>query len=156
MPGNTPSIPGVRPYLPADRDACLNLFDSNVPEFFAATERRDFIAFLDDLPGPYYVLEDAAGMMVACGGYAQMEHDASAAALCWGMVLRDRHKEKLGTRLLEARLSLIRAGGGFKTVEIETTPFSRGFFERYGFREQQVKPDGFAPGFDLVKMTLFL
>lgn len=146
----------VRPYQPADRDACLDLFDSNVPGFFAANERSDFIAFLDDLPGPYFILEDAAGMIVGCGGYAAMNENGTAAALCWGMVRGDRHKEKLGSRLMEARLEQITADSRFKTVEIETTPFSRGFFERYGFREQYVKPDGFAPGFDLVKMTLFL
>ena len=36
-----------------DRDSGLALFDSNVPKFFAAQERADFIEFIEDLPGPY-------------------------------------------------------------------------------------------------------
>ncbi|MDB5218237.1 MAG: family N-acetyltransferase, partial [Myxococcaceae bacterium] len=39
----------LRPYEPADRDACLVVFDSNVPAFFAPHEREGFASFLGDL-----------------------------------------------------------------------------------------------------------
>src|SRR5690606_14882619 len=60
----------ARSYSPADRSTCLGIFDSNVPDSFSASERADFEAFLDSLPGPYFVVEDESGRAVACGGYA--------------------------------------------------------------------------------------
>ncbi|MDO3677584.1 hypothetical protein [Paenibacillus ehimensis] len=44
----------------------------------------------------------------------------------------------------------------FSIVTIETTQYSRGFFERFGFVVERVVPGGFAPGFDLIEMELDL
>ncbi|MGF6226400.1 GNAT superfamily N-acetyltransferase [Inquilinus ginsengisoli] len=122
----------IRPWRPEDRPLGLALFDSNVPRFFAAQERQDFIDFVDGLAGPYFVLEDAAGEAVGCGGYAAAEGDASVAVLCWGMVRGDRHRAGLGTVLLTGRLDRIAADPGFCSAAIETTQHSRGFFARHG------------------------
>src|ERR671914_1783496 len=60
----------VRDYRATDRASCLVVFESNVPKFFAPSERRDFEVFLNALPGPYLVTEDEAGAICGCGGYA--------------------------------------------------------------------------------------
>ncbi|WP_293655861.1 hypothetical protein [uncultured Paenibacillus sp.] len=39
-------------------------------------------------------------------------------------------------------------------MTIETSQYSRAFFERFGFIAERVVPDGFAPGLDLVEMEL--
>ncbi|CAH8770422.1 GNAT family N-acetyltransferase [Paenibacillus dendritiformis] len=144
----------VRPYRDADRSACQELFDSNVPDYFAAVERKDFDAYLDDLKGPYFVMEDETGTIVACGGYAAEEEDPAAAVLCWGMVRRDLHRCGFGRQLLAERLRRIAAEPQYSLVTIETSQYSRGFFERFGFTAERVAPDGFAPGLDLVEMEL--
>lgn len=146
----------MRGYERADREACLSLFDSNVPPYFAPSERADFAAFLDDLPGPYLVLEDLNGDIVACGGFGPTRQDDTVAILCWGMVRRDQHGRGLGRQLLATRLDLIATDPRFRAVRIETSPLSRGFFERFGFIVDLVVPDGFAPGLDLVAMALDL
>ena len=46
----------VRPYEPGDRDACLALFESNVPVFFDVSEREGFADFLDEMHWPYQVI----------------------------------------------------------------------------------------------------
>ncbi|MBO9664557.1 GNAT family N-acetyltransferase [Dokdonella sp.] len=145
----------VRQYRPQDRAACLALFESNVPEYFAEAERADFIDQLDNLEGPYLVVGNG-GAVVACGGFQADRKDPSIAALCWGMVRRDLHGSRLGEALLVARLDLIATNPAFESVVIETTPMSRGFFERYGFVAGRVVADGFVPGYDLVEMTLRL
>lgn len=145
----------IRVYRPEDRAACFALFESNVPEYFAAAERADFTEQLDHLEGPYLVIENG-GAVVACGGFQADRKDPSTAALCWGMVRRDLHGARLGESLLTARLDLIAANPVFESVVIETTPMSRGFFERYGFVARRILADGFVPGYDLVEMTLRL
>lgn len=151
------AAPGrTRAYTADDRAACLALFDSNVPKSFAPEERADFIELLDDLGGPYLLIEDADGALLACGGFERDRKDASVAALCWGMVRQDRHGQRLGERLLRERLDLIATDPAFRTVAIETTPMSRGFFERFGFVATKVVPDGFVAGYDLVEMKLRL
>lgn len=65
----------IRPYAPEDRAACLALFDSNVPNFFAPHERAEFAAWLLD-PSEYFVLEDGEGGSSpagACGSTRRTE-----------------------------------------------------------------------------------
>ena len=145
----------LRDYQPADREACLALFEGNVPDYFAPTERADFEAFLDAIAFPYLVIEDEDGL-VGCGGWARRSSDPGVVDFCWGMVRRDRHKSGLGRRLLEARLAQARAAGDVRSVMLQTTQHSEGFFARYGFVTRQVVANGFAPGFHLHDMRLDL
>jgi N-acetylglutamate synthase-like GNAT family acetyltransferase len=144
----------LRPYLPADRPTCIALFESNVPEYFGAHEQADFLECIDEDIGPYFVLEDAEGQALGCGGYAAHPDWPATAALTWGMIRRDLHGRSLGTHLLAGRLDRIRMDGRFDKVRIETTPMSRGFFERFGFAALRTEPDGFGQGYDLVEMLL--
>ncbi|MFK3756689.1 GNAT family N-acetyltransferase [Lysobacter enzymogenes] len=146
----------LRDWRADDRNLGLALFDSNTPRFFAASERQDFIDFIDDLPGPYFVLEDADGRALGCGGYATARNDASKGVLCWGMVHGDLHREGLGSILLAQRLARIAADPSSRFVSIETSQHSCGFFARRGFVETRRTIDGFAAGMDLVEMTLAL
>jgi len=146
----------LRPFQDQDREACLTIFDSNVPKYFAAEERRDYALYLEKLPGPYFVLENDSGSVIACGGYGADRENESSAVLCWGMVDRSLHGTGAGTKLLTERLRRISADPQFSIVKLETSPHSRGFFERFGFTALGTIPDGFAPGLDLVKMELDL
>ena len=53
----------VRSYRTNDLNACLSVFDSNVPRFFREHERGEYIRFLGALPGPYVVVETQQGEM---------------------------------------------------------------------------------------------
>lgn len=146
----------LRPYRPSDRPSCLGLFESNVPEYFGAHEKDDFLECIDTDVGPYFVLEDARGAAIGCGGYAAHPRMRAAASLVWGMVRRDLHGQGMGTLLLRARIEQIRAEGRFGQVLVETTPMSRDFFARFGFVVLRLQPEGFGPGYDLVEMSLAL
>jgi hypothetical protein len=67
--GVAPGPFSIRPYSRTDQDACLAIFDSNLPQYFTLSERSLFERLLDNLPGPFQVLEDAEGTVLACGGY---------------------------------------------------------------------------------------
>lgn len=145
----------LRDYTPADRAACLAVFDSNVPEFFVTAERDPYSAFLDALPGPYFVLENESDAVVGCAGYA-LEPDTTEAHLCWGMVRRERHRTGLGRLLFEERLARIRADGLADVVGLDTSQHTRSFYEQYGFVTERVVPDAYAPGLDRCDMRLEL
>jgi ribosomal protein S18 acetylase RimI-like enzyme len=145
----------TRNYTPADLDGCLAVFDTNVPEYFTQPERAEFAAFLNDLPGPYLVVEDGAGSVVGCGGYA-IEPGTATADLCWAMVRRELHGTGLGRLLTEERLTRIGRDARIRAVALRTSQLTVGFYERRGFVLERVIPDGIAPGLDRCEMRLRL
>lgn len=145
----------VRAYATVDRSRCLAIFDSNVPESFSPAERLAFERFLDELPGPYLLLEDTTGDLIACGGYAVVT-SVPRADLCWGMVARDRQGSGYGRLLTELRLEGIRCYGDVSEVVMNTSQHTRRFYERLGFTTVSVTPDGFGPGLDRCDMRLDL
>jgi ribosomal protein S18 acetylase RimI-like enzyme len=141
----------VRTFSPADKAACLKVFDSNRPTYFSAAERPQFSAFLDRLPGPYLVLEDPGGQVVACGGFA-VEAGTAQASFCWGMVEQPRHGQGLGRRLALERLQLIRQDPRVQRVRLDTSQHTAGFYERLGFAVTEVRRDGYQPGLHRCEM----
>ena len=118
-------------------------------------ERSDFAAFLDALPGPYLVIENDAGEVVAGGGHA-VAPGTRTADLCWGMARRDLHGTGLGRRLLDERLKRVMADEQATSVRLQTSQHTRGFYERRGFICVDVIPDAFGPGLDHCEMRLRL
>lgn len=142
-----------RPYRARDVDACLRLFDGNVPDFFAPDERAEFVGFLRDI-GPWpYLVGETGGHMVACGGF---EVAGNVARLTFGMVERTRQGQGIGQALTKARLAVIRQTVGVERVAIETSQKSAGFYDRLGFRVTEVTANGFGPGLDRWVMVLEL
>ena len=153
----------IRQFRPADRAACLALFDSNVPEYFQTTERHAFETFLDSpdlLPprlrehrgplGRFYVVENDEGI-VGCGGWY---FDGNVAGLSWGIVRRSLHRRGLGRFLLEERLKDIRAGGRASSARVRTVPSVQGFFEHADFRVVREGVKGIVDEVPLMELEL--
>jgi len=119
----------VRPYLPTDRQACLNIFDSNS---FSPGARLQFAQFLDQAPTTYFVLE-YQGELLGCGGY-QVDPEPGLATLLWGVVRRESEKLGLDRFLLMYRLREIGKCAGIERVRVETPQESVAFFEHQGFK----------------------
>jgi RimJ/RimL family protein N-acetyltransferase len=147
----------ARLFRPEDFAACLAIFDSNVPKFFAAEERAEFIHHLQNMTiedYPYIVLM-RGGKVVACGGLF-LDWKNRQANLCWGMVDRPLHGQGLGSELTEVRLDFAQGLSGFDRLILETSQHTRGFYEGFGFVVLDIVPDGFAAGLDRVEMALRL
>lgn len=139
-----------RPYRPDDAAACLAVFDSNIPTYFATPERPAFEQFLAEMPCEYLVGEAEDGTVIACGGwYPKPDGEAG---LAWGMVHRDWHHRGVGRQLLEARLAGVRAMQGVRTLVISTSQHTEAFYARAGFEVFDRAADGHAPGIDRVDM----
>jgi ribosomal protein S18 acetylase RimI-like enzyme len=144
----------VRPFRDDDRAACLQVFDSNVPTYSRPAERVEFESFLDDVPGPYSVV-DGTGSVVGCGGYALRPGEA-VVDLCWGMIHAERHERGLGARLTFARLEHALRNPSVQAVALSTSQRTVGFYEKLGFRLVSVEKDGYADGLDRCEMRLEL
>ncbi|MFN7092003.1 MAG: GNAT family N-acetyltransferase [Allorhizobium sp.] len=144
-----------RPYRHEDFDACLSIFDGNVPGFFSMDERAEFATFLaevDPETGRYIVLV-LDGSVVACGGLS-LDPDMGVASLSWGMVDQAFQGRGLGTRLTEERLKLARSSAQIAELVLATSQHTFSFYRRHGFAVVKVTPDGFAPGMDRYDMRL--
>ena len=122
----------IRPYSPADRDACLEIFNSNLP----LAGRPLFEAFLDGALPPFFVAEHDS-KIVACGGF---EINGETARLQWGMVHSKWQRQGLGRFLLFYRLREITRNASVQMVNLECPRQAVPFFASQGFRE--VSGDG--------------
>ncbi len=143
----------IRPYRADDFDDCLTVFRSNIPKYFAESELAEFASFLNCLNARYLVVEQS-GIIVACGGSYVRD---GVGRLCWGMVAQSKHRSSIGSTLLASRLNnLFSCEADVLEVCIDTSQFSSGFFERFGFKARGITSDGFGAGLDCVEMALSL
>lgn len=146
----------ARAYAPSDQDACLALFDGNVPAFFSPSERADFERFLTRQPmNPPYQLLVRADRVVGCGGLI-VEKDRMTACLCWGMVDRGLQRTGLGRILTELRLGLAAAIPGIVQVRLDTSQHTQGFYALFGFQVLSITQSGYGPDLDRWDMVLRL
>jgi len=144
----------IRQYRIDDKPSCLNIFDSNLPKYFDPSERADFASYLD-APSGHYLVGEINGRLIACGGWGQLP-DRSTATLDFGMVHSDYHGTGIGSQMLERRLADMTGIAKIKTVVLDTSQHVAGFFERFGFSETSVVPNGYGPGLHRHNMTLKL
>ncbi|MFA4228566.1 GNAT family N-acetyltransferase [Xanthomonas perforans] len=146
----------IRTYRPEDFGGCLGLFDGNLPAFFSAEERPDFVRFLTHHAAAWhYRAIERAGEVIACAGYS-ISTDGTTASLCWGMVHSQLHRQGLGTMLLLARLEDLRLRPDIEQVVLNTSQHTQSFYARFGFVVKQVVPDGYDAGLDRRDMAIDL
>jgi predicted GNAT family N-acyltransferase len=151
----------IRAYKPTDHDACIGLFKSNMPKYFAPAELPDFEQWLDDqdeLTGEnntaeqYFVVE-LNNMIAGCGGY-YIKENKKEASLTWGMIHSGLHKQGLGSKFLQYRIDAVKSVCNNCTIVLDTSQYSFSFFEKMGFRVIKVTKDFYATGIDRYDMVL--
>ncbi len=139
-----------RPYTHADREACLELFDENCPEFFAPNERDDYANFLDAEPEGYeacIVGDRIAGAFGLIAGNARRMH------LNW--ILLDPKFQGLGIgSAIMGRITTLAMAAGIHVVDIAASHKSAPFFAKFGAVVTARIHDGWGPGMYRVDMEL--
>lgn len=145
----------LRPYRCSDISACLSIFDSNVPTYFASQERGDFERFLHEhaVQRAFQVIE-VEGQVVACGGLWHCGDGNTS--FCWGMVERGRHRQGLGRALAVARLHQADTDPSIRRITLSTSQHTQGFYAGLGFQVVRVVADGHGAGIDAVEMERVL
>jgi N-acetylglutamate synthase-like GNAT family acetyltransferase len=154
---NSEGILRFSEYKDEYKESCIRAFQSNIPDYFAAHELQEFeqlltriIAEGNDANYTVVFLDD---QIIGCGGYGKRT-DSDEITLIWGMIDKAYHKKGYGKAFFEYRLEKIKETYSCDKVVIDTTQFSYGFFEKYGFKTVLITPDYYAPGFDRYDMDL--
>jgi ribosomal protein S18 acetylase RimI-like enzyme len=144
-----------RPYLASDKDACLRVFDSNTPQYFLPAEKKKFVAYLEEFPQDYLLVEDEGQKVIAGGGYA-LGLDGGAATLCWGMVHKDWHGHGIGQFMLWNRLSKLAQIPKMKLIRLDSTQHSMEFFVKKGFKTYRITQNYYGPNLHRYEMYMIL
>ncbi len=153
----------IRTYRESDRQACLDIFDSNCPKYFAPHERAYLEAWLNhqgkepkeaayknSKADHFYVLE-ADGILKGCGGfYINVEEEE--AVMAWGMVNNADHHKGLGKALYRYRVEKIEELYPGTKIVLYTSQHTFGFFEKLGLKVTTITKDGFGEGLDRYDM----
>lgn len=143
-----------RPYTKEDYEKCLEIFRSNTPDYFGTHEEPDFVDFLERLPCQFFVVE-IDNEIIGCGGF-YINQEEHTAGLCYGMVTREYHKRGLGRYLLMKRLDAISHDPSAERILLDTSQYSKGFFEKLGFVVYEMIQDGYFAGLHRHEMALKL
>ncbi len=137
----------IRVYHVKDKEKCLEIFESNLPQYFTIDEKLMFAEWLEKQDREeYYVLADASEI-VACGGL-YYDDKKTEAGLAWGMVHQNFHKKGYGQMLTKYRLEKLSEKYPQTVLSIETSQFTEKFYAKMGFETESIVKDGFGPGLD--------
>jgi ribosomal protein S18 acetylase RimI-like enzyme len=142
-----------RDYKAADKAACLEIFQSNVPDYFAQAELSEVTRLLDERLCPYLVVENDEQQIIAGGGI-WIDLLEKSATLCWIMVARPHHGKGTGRRLVLTLLNLLRQSPFVELVKLDTSQHTTLFYEKLGFSKCGFIPNYYAEGLHRYDMTM--
>lgn len=151
----------IRPYKPSDRNACLEIFESNCPKYFDQSERVYIERWLDaqdageptypNSAGDHYFVLEVDGRVIACGGF-YLRKEEHTANIAWGMVSSYFHRQGYGRKLFQYRLNEIERHRPGAKIVLDTSQHTFGFFEKMGLKVQSITKDGYGTGLDRYDM----
>jgi ribosomal protein S18 acetylase RimI-like enzyme len=141
-----------RPYVPTDRELCLEVFDANTPKFFVPDERLDYSSFLDANPVGYEVCLSGNKII---GAFGLIGCEAGYSNIHWILISPKLQGEGVGSMIMKRAISI-----GHKEklahIKIAASHLSAPFFEKYGAECITEIKDGWGLGMHRVDMELQL
>lgn len=152
----------VRPYQAIDKPACVSMCSSNAPAFYLRWHVNEYAAHLDSIEKTLghqssctRVLEED-GIIVASATF-KFFPEARCAWINWFMVHAHHHRRGLGWLLLTSVMREISQRlPDTQLIQLQTTQFSVGFYERAGYKITGQRANGFGPDLDQYDMEFTL
>jgi GNAT superfamily N-acetyltransferase len=141
-----------RPYLIADKTACLDIFDANCPASFAPGERDDYIEFLGVKAAVYEVC--LADDKVA-GAFGLIGDTAERKSLRWILIDPSLQGKGIG-RAMMGRVMDIANKSDATCLEIAASHRSASFFAKFGAESISFTDNGWGPNMHRIDMELLL
>lgn len=143
----------LEPFESKDEQILMELFISNMPDYFDPTEKPEFEKFLKDVKGKYWTCREENDY-VGAGGYCEVEK--GEARICWLMVQRQEHAKGVGRFMMERFKKLIEEEAYFNRITLKTTQHTDKFYEKLGYTTTRFEKDFWVKGLDLYFMELQL
>ncbi len=140
----------IRPYIPIDKAAVLQLFDLNTPQYFDIAERARLVHYLDHETEDYFVVEEN-NEIIGAGGITY-EPQAKVAVISWDIIKPTEHGKGIGRKLTQHRIQHINTKDEIDLIIVRTSQHTYKFYEKMGFKLLKVEKDYWAKGFDLYEM----
>lgn len=139
-----------RPYNKSDKQACIDIFDANCPEYFAPDERQDYDEFLESAPQGYEICEGDGRVM---GAFGLFDYGENEKTLNWILLDPNTQGIGVGSKIME-RVMLQARTLGTMTVRIAASHKSAPFFAKFGATTVSTTRDGWGPDMDRIDMLL--
>jgi len=125
----------IREYVPADLDACLDIFASNASTL---SEGAGVLADFLMQGTSWFLVAERDGKVVAFGGL-ELDGESNRGSLVFGMVERSQQRCGIGTLLTLTRLTLTPEEDPTTMVTLETNVVAEPFYTRFGF--ERISPE---------------
>jgi ribosomal-protein-alanine N-acetyltransferase len=145
----------IRAYNKNDKSELIGLLKLNTPKYFAPSEEIDFIEYLENHSGNYFVVEESNSIVGAGGINYGFDH-GDTARISWDIIHPDKQGEGIGTKLTSFRIEEIKKNRNVMKVVVRTTQLVQEFYRKNGFELKKIEKDYWAKGFDLYQMEIEL
>ncbi len=140
----------IREYKAADREYVLHLLRLNTPQYFAPSEEKDLVYYLDHHADHYFVVE-SGGVLLGCGGF-NFSDDRTVGKISWDIFHPGHQGKGLGSTLTRYRIERLKEYDSVRIISVRTSQVVFKFYEKFGFQLREVVKDYWAEGFDLYRM----
>jgi N-acetylglutamate synthase-like GNAT family acetyltransferase len=152
----------IEDYQAIDRTACIDIFKSNFPLYFAPEELpllenwlnskdKNEIAYKNNKAEYFYVVKQN-NKLVACGGF--YINNKKQACMAWGMVTNEFHKKGIGMALLTFRINQIHKNYPHYSILLDTSQHTFKFFEKMGFVVTNITQNAYGKGLHKYDMIM--
>ncbi len=144
----------IKAYSPEHKLDLIHLIRLNTPRYFDVSEENELIKYLDSETEDYYIVE-RDGKIIGCGGI-NYEPDKNSAVISWDIIHPDHQGKGIGKELLDFRINKIKEMKEYVQVIVRTSQFTFKFYEKAGFKLNEIVNNYWAKGIDLYYMSLEL
>ncbi len=140
----------IRHYTPKDKEAVIQLLNSNTPEFFDDSEKEDLVKYLESEVEDYFVVEENL-QIIGAGGINYFLKE-NTACISWDIISPDSQGKGIGSKLTRHRIKHLNKNNEIDLIVVRTSQLVHKFYERMGFKLVKVEADFWADGYDLYQM----
>ena len=142
----------IQRYVKNNKEDVMELFRLNAPTYFDVSEEKDLNYYLDHEFEDYFVVVKDT-KIVGAGG-VNYENDETVGILSWDFIHPEFHGKGIGSELTKYRIKHIKKNDKVKLIKVRTSQLTYPFYEKMGFKTQEITKDYWAKGFDLYLMEL--
>ncbi len=144
----------IRPYNTSDIEKITEVFQLNVPAYFAEQELNEFLDYLKKYADTYYIIEHN-NQIIGGVGYEIRSSDKTG-RINWIFIHPTFKGLGYGKKAAEFCLKFLKENNEIKKLVVRTSQHAHPFFENFGFKLISTKKNFWAKGLDLYLMEINL